>query len=243
MRHLHRLNDVLVSLQIHQMTYFSTYGSSLVCKFFVLLVSRLHQNLPILLELLEFLLMQIPIHQRLRITLHWRILLRHMLYLCWNKLVLHFYLQIYNIYFIECPLSTTLLHNVANVKLIFSLLGWFSITDLLLLMHKANLPLYCFMYVPKNLLASSIVLICANLSSCGIRCCNVWKRRSTLGLNSGTELVSMCMPNWWHAYAYCVKVSSSMLEDAFFLYVKTVLLSVFIRYGIPYFVNIWCVIL
>src|SRR5574344_1165701 len=96
----------------------------------------------------------------------------------------------------ECPVSTTLRDKIAKVKFIFSLLGCFSKTDLVLSIQRANFELYFSKKVGKKLLASSMVVMLSNLIS-GINLnWNDSKSLSIRGLNSGTLLVSMFVPNW-----------------------------------------------
>ena len=94
---------------------------------------------------------------------------------------------------IEWPVSTILRDKTAKVKLIFCKLGCFSKTDLVLSIYRANFELYLSMKDGKKLLASSIVVMLANLSS-GINLSwNDSKSLSIRGLNSGTLLVSIAV--------------------------------------------------
>ena len=96
---------------------------------------------------------------------------------------------------IECPVSTVLRDKTGKVKLVFCKLGCFSKTDLISLIHRANFELYLSKKAVRKALASSIVVILANLSS-GINLdWKVPKRRSMRGLNSGMQLVSILVPN------------------------------------------------
>ena len=99
----------------------------------------------------------------------------------------------------EWPVSTTLLDKIAKVKLIFCSAGCFSNTDLVLSIHRANFELYLSKKLGRKALASSTVVIPANLSS-GISL--NWKDSKSLsirGLNSGTLLHSMLVPDWEQA--------------------------------------------
>jgi hypothetical protein len=61
--------------------------------------------------------------------------------------------------------SITLRDKVANVKLIFCKSICFSKTDLVLFIHRANFELYLFKKAGRKRLASSIVVMLANLNS------------------------------------------------------------------------------
>ena len=99
----------------------------------------------------------------------------------------------------ECPVSMVLRDKTAKVKLIFWIDGCFSKTDLVLSIHRANFELYLSKKDGRKLLASSIVVILANLSSGISLSWNDSKSLSIRGLNSGVLLHSMLVPNWLQA--------------------------------------------